>query len=216
MKKLSLLLVPFLLSACAMKSPSFIQPDPIQIQNETVSSEFMADKVSKSQLDGLAEDIKHRAEGPVSVIVHYELKPPLKAAEKVAEAQGARVSTYLASRGVKQSIGTQLQTTTIPGPNTIVISYEALKASPAANCQKIALADANNYAHESDSAYRFGCARQEQLSAMIARPADLLGNAKTPISDSTRLTKSQDAYRAGERATKESDEGLSASSVYQE
>ena len=75
-------------------------------------------------------------------------------------------------------------------------------------------ADADRYSHGSDSGYYYGCTGDRYLSEMIARPGDLLGNDTTVDTESQRQAKSLDTYRAGDRQTEASDEGVSASDVY--
>ncbi len=210
-----LMIATFLLAGCSMQNNSFISQQPLQVQKETVQKDFPSDKVSKAELNEIADDINHRAQGPITIKVDYALKQPLHSSQRVAEAQGNHIKAYLNQQEVKRQINVQLEPVKdAASVNTIHISYDALKALPPKDCNSIALADADQYTHGSDSDYRYGCSGDQYLSRMIARPGDLLGNETNSVAESQRLGKSTDNYNAGERATPPDQEGLSASKVY--
>lgn len=217
-RHLSMIVLACGLSACAniMSNPTLIESDKLQLQPETIQHHFEADRVSKSTLNEIALDIKRRAESPVTVDVHYLLRKPLAGTQRVANAQGARVKSYLQQNGVRNQIQIMMTPSQTDALNHIYVRYEALSAAPPSHCLPIEFGDANNYSHESDSGYRYGCANKDYISQQIARPGDLLGRDTTPGTDSQRLGKSQDTYRSGERATNPADEGLTASTVYEQ
>lgn len=210
-----LLLPLFLVSACAMKNHSFVSNEPLSVHTETVSVDMPSDRVSRSLLTDIADDVKHRGDGDVTVTVHYALKRPLKATQTIADTQGARVKSYLQNQGVRRPVLVIAEPDHDGmGANVITIAYPALKAKGPSNCTDITHADADRSDHGYDGGYFFGCTDDKYLSEMIARPGDLLGNDTTTAADSQRLGKSLDVYRAGERATAKEDEGVSASNVY--
>lgn len=204
----------FLISACAMQNHSFVSNEPIKIENETAEHEMPADKVSRSVLNHIADDVNRRGTGDVTVTVHYMMKKPLKATQHIADTQGKRVQSYLVQQGIKRRVIVQTEPDQDSTPNRITIFYEAMRAKAPAHCRDISQADADRFGHKTDSDYYYGCTGDSYLSQMIARPGDLLGNDTSTLADSQRLNKSLENYRAGERATKEQDEGVSASNVY--
>jgi pilus biogenesis lipoprotein CpaD len=210
MKHLSVLFALPLLAACAMQNPSFVNQQKMLVNSEQALFEKDADKLTKSDLAYLADDIKRRGEGKVEVGIIYPLQ---KGQERVASAQGNMIRNTLAQHGVRNPIHLDLQPTGKSLPNLVTISYGSLRAS--ANCNgQIADADADNYTHATDNPYSLGCSRDQYLAQMIARPEDLLGNDATSPAESQRLGKSLEAYRAGESATPEGQQSLSASDVY--
>lgn len=216
MKHASLLIASLLLAGCAMQNHSFVDQQKMTVAPEEVQRTFLATEVSRSELAAMADDIIRRGTSPVAITVDYAPVKPLKGAERVAEIQGARIKSYLAGHGVRHAT----TVTTRPGAsdekvNRITVSYEALKASAPADCASMAKADGDHYTHNTDSDYRFGCRHKELVSAQIARPGDLLGNNTTTPADSQRLGKQLETYSAGEPATPQGADGLTASNVYQ-
>lgn len=214
--RFALILSAIFLGACSMKNPSFMNTSPIEVSYEPVSHRFDGPRLSTRALNSVADDIMRRGHGAVTVTAFY-LGHDNKAEKRIAQAQAERVKVYLFQQNVKNPINA-VSSTVSDGEKIsyITISYDTIAASAAAGCVDISDADADHYTHSSDAPYQFGCARQKQLAAMVARPSDLLGNAETVDADSARLSKTLDNYRAGERATSPADEGLSASTVYQE
>lgn len=210
MKSFSLPLL-VLLSACAMQNPSFIHNEKMQVLREPVSAGFDANALPKSQMLAMVDDIKHRAGQDVTVTVAY---PPHGNAQ-LAAAQGAQVKQFLLAHDIKRDVRVETAPTAT-GPNNIVtLNYSALRA--ASSCDTpIQNADAGLYDHGSDANYRFGCAHDQMLAMQIARPEDLLGNDTTTLAESQRVAKSLDNYRAGENATPENTQPLTASTVYQQ
>ncbi len=211
---LALIIPTLFASACAMQNQSYISNEPLQVQDESVLHEMSSNNVTRGDLNYIADDINRRATGDVSITVHYMMKKPFKATQQVADAQGARIKAYLKQQNVRRHVLVLAEPDQDDGVNRIAIAYPALKAKGPANCMDITHADADRFSHGSDSGYYYGCTSDRYLSEMIARPGDLLGNDTMTNAESQRLGKSFDTYRAGERITAESDEGVSASDVY--
>ncbi len=215
MKHASLVIASLLLAGCAMQNNSFIHDRPISVAQENVEKTFLSTEISRSELAGIADDIVRRGTSPVAITVDYAATAPLKNAERVAEAQGSRVKSFLAAQGVRHATSVKTRPAEAETVNRITISYEALKAAAPEDCQPMAAADADRYTHNTDGPYRFGCRQKEMISAQIARPGDLLGNDATMAPESQRLGKQLETYRAGEPATPQGADGLTASTVYQ-
>lgn len=210
MKHFLVLLVLPLLAACAMQNPSFVNREKMLVGSEQAAFEKDADKLTKSDIAYLADDIQRRGDGPVEIGIIYPLQ---KGQERVASAQGNMIRNLLVQNGVRRPIHLDLQPTGKSLPNRVTISYSGLRAI--ANCNgQIADADADNYTHATDNPYQLGCSRDQYMAQMIARPEDLLGNDATSPAESQRLGKSLETYRAGESATPADATGLSASDVY--
>ena len=205
---------PLLLSACAMQNHSYVSNEPMQVREEQISHDMPADHVSRGALDYIADDVNRRATGDVSVTVHYQLKNPLKATQKLAETQGSRVKAYLQKEHVRRPVRVFVEPDQEEAVNRITISYSALKAVTPANCMDITHADADRFDHGTDSGYYYGCTDDRYLSEMIARPGDLLGNDTASGAESQRLGKALETYRSGERLTPQGEDGVSASDVY--
>lgn len=212
MRIASILFATVLLAACAMKNNSLINQEPMQVRNEHAGISFRTDRASKLAIDNTADDIKRRANGPVTISVDYNASS--YDAQRVAQAQGTQLRAHLREQFVKQPIHVMLQPVDAAQEKLVRIEYNALSAKAPQDCGMIGEADPDQYAHESDSAYRFGCTHDRYLAQMIARPGDLLGNDSISPAESQRLGRSQELYRAGQPATPADTQGLSASNVY--
>lgn len=206
-RMLYLLLGALALGACTMENPSFVKSNPMLVTNEDVVFSKPSRDVSKDMLLQLADDIKRRADGPVTLTIQHPA-----GAQALAIKQAQMIKSLFADNYVRSHVIVSYNANKPSPPNQIIVRYSAVRAN--ADCAGTIMdADAGNYNHTSDNPYKLGCSRDQFLSAMIARPVDLLGNDATSTADSQRLGKSQETYRAGERATP-SDATLSASDVY--
>ena len=211
--KPSLLILALFMGACTLQNPSMIHQEKIQVSSEAYRYERSADRVTQNDLVDLADQIKRRGDSPVTIRITYPLKPNATTQQRIANVQAQRIKTVLSTEGVKQPIILDLQANGKSTPNLIQVSFTALQAN--AGCEgHLTDADANNYTQTTDVNYGFGCSHDRYLSAMIARPDDLLGNDTTSDAQSQRLSKSLDTYRAGDAVTPASAQEISASDVY--
>jgi pilus biogenesis lipoprotein CpaD len=212
MNRLLLVLVGLTLGACTLQNPTFVNQEKLQVTKQEVVFERDADRLTRHDLTALADDIKRRGDSTVTIHVLHQ---PGAAPASIGKRQAMMIRDHLLQEGVTLPIHVHLnsQGTTIPNP--IQVTYSAFNASsPCAT--DITQADGNHYTPTSDVPYQFGCGRDKYVSAMIARPQDLLGNDSSTLAESQRLSKSLETYRAGERATPAGEDGISASSVYGE
>ena len=90
---------------------------------------------------------------------------------------------------------------------TLTLSFRAYQAI-APDCKGFGEIDIAEIRSNNDLP-NLGCSVRTNLAAMIADPADLLGNRPLDPSDSVRRQTTFDAYRAGERTGSERNEGES-------
>lgn len=212
MQRSIILFSTLILGACTLQNPSFVSDRPLQLSEQEVVFEREADAINSHDIDRLADDIKRRSDNAVTIHVLHQ---PTASHKQIAQAQANKLKHSLINKGVMNPIYIHLNNQGTTVPNQIQISYSALKAHT--DCQHfITDADANAYTPTTDVPYQFGCSRDYYLSAMIARPSDLLGNTAASDNESQRLSKTLDTYRAGERITPASEDGISASDVYGE
>jgi len=95
---------------------------------QTIDKMFEADKVSKTELDQIAQDITANTQSGVMILVKFRLTLPFTASQQLAETQGNTVKDYLVAHGVKVPIEVHLTPDNII-PNQIWIRYRALPAT---------------------------------------------------------------------------------------
>lgn len=101
----------------------------------------------------------------------------------------------------------------LPATQMAVLRYEAWQVLQPADCTNAPMPDADNFGFSTDADYKFGCTRDQYLGAMVARPADLLGNDTSADADSQRLGASQETYRDGEPLTPSGTQPLTTGAI---
>lgn len=193
------------LNACAnnevgqrwVDNPSMVNQQKLQMAQAPVTLRIWGALPATSDLQLLSTDFKKRGVGDVSV--QRTANTPL--------ATSRNVQTQLQAAGVPaQRI--KINPDILP-PQTengralqAVISYKAWQVLPPAGCTQAHVPDVVGLGDLStNSDYKMGCMRDQFLGAMVAHPADLLGNDANTKATSQRLGKALDTYNKGEPLT---------------
>lgn len=150
---------------------------------------------SKSAVEGFGADFKKSASGTIRVMV-----PSGSANEKAARRIADKITATLEHEGVPaHRIGLVSYDATQHGATApIRLSYAAIKAS-VENCGK--WNEDLTQSSQNKNYHNFGCASQNNLAAIVANPADLLGPRGSTNIDAGRRNQVISDYRADNQPT---------------
>lgn len=178
------------------KHPIVIDEKAKTLDVPVPSSSYDLPTPAQSSIQGFASDFQGGANGVVTVMV-----PAGSANEAAARTIAPKVVAVLVSSGIpRRRVRTSSYYASESGSSApIRLSYTSLQAS-VEECGKWPedLAGPNS---DNQNYHNFGCAYQNNLAAMVANPADLLGpRGMTPI-DAERRNVAIETYRDGDVGT---------------
>ncbi len=190
-----LMVLPVLLAACNMTTPSQLRTGQIQIEEDVATHTYPLADVSKGQLVSIARDHHVRGHGPANVTVSYLQGD--NDGRKRARKDMRDVLAILQKEGMTGTKVDYVAVTDSRLAGQAVFSYPAIRARAPDHCKRMpgyqgaeSLEDMANY--------QISCESKDMMSRMVARPADLLGNDGMGKGTSRRAGAMVETYQAGE------------------
>lgn len=190
-----LMMVPVILAACNMTTPSQLRTGQIQMKEDVSTYSYPLKDVSAAQLRSIARDHAARGYGPASITVSY-LGSHARARQD-AQKDMREILSVLQSEGMTSAKVDYVAVNDATLAGQAVFSYPALHAQAPDHCKRMPGYQGGESLEDMQD-YQISCESKDVLSRMVARPADLLGNDGKGMGTGRRTGAVVETYQAGE------------------